>query len=100
LPFLLELPGLRSAAQAQTRRLLRVLQLRQRALPAEAAGTELLRLNRGVLYAPGAAALFGASTRTTSTGTGANRMRIRIGTNRSTIRIPTTPTCITGTRTS
>jgi drug/metabolite transporter (DMT)-like permease len=61
-PFLLELPRLRCAAQAQTRRLLRVLQLRQRALPAEAAGAELLRLNRGVLYALGAAALFGAST--------------------------------------
>jgi len=62
LPLLLELPRLRSATQTQTRRLLRVLQLRQRALPAEAAGTELLRVNRGVPYALGAAALFGAST--------------------------------------
>jgi len=62
MPVLLRLPQLRRAPQAETRRLLRVLQLRQRALPAETAGAGLLRLNRGALCALGAAALFGAST--------------------------------------
>jgi len=55
-------PGLRLAHSPQNGRRLRVLQLRQRALPAEAGGGRLLRLNRGVLFALGAAALFGAST--------------------------------------
>jgi hypothetical protein len=35
-PFLLDLPGMRRAYQAEAGRLLRVLQLRQRAVPAEA----------------------------------------------------------------
>jgi hypothetical protein len=37
-PVFLELPGVRRAAQAQARRLLCFLQLRQRALPAGSAG--------------------------------------------------------------
>jgi drug/metabolite transporter (DMT)-like permease len=58
----LDLSRLRAAGETQIGRLLRVLQLRQRALPAQAAGEKLLHLNRGVPYALGAAALFGAST--------------------------------------
>ena len=42
LPVLLALPGLRRAAQTQGRRLLRVLQLRHRQVPAQAVGEELL----------------------------------------------------------
>ncbi len=76
-------------------------------------------MNRGVLYALGAAALFGASTlfaklllgtstcttRTTSTcmispGTAASRMRIRTGTRRWCTRTRTIPICTIATRTS
>jgi drug/metabolite transporter (DMT)-like permease len=60
--LLLDLSHLRAEGEAESGRLLRVLQLRQRALSAKAGGEGLLRLNRGVLYALGAAALFGAST--------------------------------------
>jgi drug/metabolite transporter (DMT)-like permease len=55
-------PVVRRARQTQGRRLLRLLQLWQRALPAEAASERLLHVNRGAAYALCAAALFGAST--------------------------------------